>query len=75
MALIKEVIEVELLYDDGVNNTSNMSLTDIDFEMTEGSMSGTMKSKSMKTLTKIQMAKALRKQGSDPCFLDCEDKD
>jgi len=72
MALIKKVIQVELLYDDKeTRDPNNMSLADIAYEMDDGSMSGIRKTISSKELTKKQMAKELRKQGSSPEFLDC----
>ena len=74
MALIKKVIQIELLYDDEISpNPSNLELEQIGYEMIEGSMSGVSKEISHKELTKKQMARALRRQGSDPSFLDCEE--
>jgi hypothetical protein len=76
MALIKKVIQIELLYDNKFTRDTNiMTLTDIDYEMTEGDMSGVTKEISHKELTKKQMAKELLKQGSDPSFLGCEEKE
>lgn len=70
MALIKKVIEVELLYDDEIStDPADLSLQEIAYEMTEGSMSGVTHIKSEKKLTKRQMGIALQKQGSDPNFL------
>ena len=70
MALIKQIMTVELLYDDNVSeDPRNMSLTDIADEMMNGGMSGIVKAGERKTLTKAQMAKALIMQGSDPEFL------
>jgi hypothetical protein len=70
MALIKKVIEVELLYDDEITrDPGTMTLADIEYEQTEGSMSGVTREVSTRTLTPKQMARALAKQGSDPNFL------
>ena len=72
MALHKTVIEVEVLWDDEIsNNPSDMELSNIAYQMRDGSYSGITRVRSHKTLTKKQMAKALIKQGSDPEFLDC----
>jgi len=76
MALIKKVIQIELLYDDEITRDPEiMELADIGYEMTEGSMSGVTKLISHKELTKKQMAKALQKQGSDSTFLCGDDEE
>ena len=70
MAFKKMIIEVELLYDDAIiPHPDNLTLADIAYEFTNGSMSGVVRTKSIQTLTKKQVAKALIKQGSDPSFL------
>lgn len=73
MAYKQIVLRVEVLYDDEISpNPEDMSLTDLEYEFTEGSMSARVTTQSVKTLTKKQVAKALEKQGSDPAFLTGE---
>jgi len=70
MALVKKTIKVELLYDDTITaNPDDMDLAEIQYEMTEGSMSGVTETVSTDILTQEQMQEALVNQGSDPDFL------
>jgi len=73
MALKQMYIEVELLYDDEVtSNPVDMTLSDLEYEFTEGSISAKRRVRSLKTLSKKQMAKSLIRQGSDPDFLTAD---
>lgn len=66
MALYKTVYTIEVLSDEPLDN---ITLGDIEYEITEGHCSGVFREKSREELTEFQMAKALIRQGSDPEFL------
>lgn len=62
----KTIIQVEVLSDEPyVLN----SLEDVDYDITEGHCSGIVFMKSQTEMTEKQIARALKKQGSDPSFL------
>ena len=70
MSLIKQVLTVELLYDDLITpDPRELTLSEIAYEMTEGCVSGMVSVGRRTKLSKKKMAAALRKQGSDPSFL------
>lgn len=66
MPLYKTVYTVEVLSDEPLGE---VTLGDLQYEITEGHCSGVFKEKSREELPEWQMAKALIRQGSDPNFL------
>ena len=70
----KYIVEIELLSEEPWDDLDCASLSDIDYEMTEGHCSGRVKIKSDVELNGLQMAKALMKQGSDPEFFLIDEK-
>jgi hypothetical protein len=64
--LYKTVYTIEVLSDEPLGE---VSLADIQYEITEGHCSGVFREKSCDELTEYEMARALIRQGSDPTFL------
>jgi len=62
----KTIIQVEILSEEAL--PSGLSLTDIDFIISEGDCSGQLQTISEEVLDGKQAAQALLKQGSDPDF-------
>lgn len=66
----KTVIQIEVLSEDPFEWDS---LNDIKYAITHGPCSGEVIEKARYKLTGKQVAKALRKQGSDPSFFNLDD--
>lgn len=62
----KTIIQVEVLSDELYILSS---LEDVNYDITEGHCSGIVFMKSQTELTEKQVARALKRQGSDPSFL------
>lgn len=71
--LFRTVIAVEVLSQDA--NPSDMSLSEIEYEMTEGSFSGITYTQSIQEVSKAEMTRLLEHQGSDASFFFPEDED
>lgn len=69
--LFRTVIAVEIL-SQGVD-PSDMSLSELEYEMTEGSFSGITYTQSIQEVSKSEMARLLEHQGSDASFFFPED--
>lgn len=68
----KTVITIEVLSEDPLD--SNMSLSDLDYFITDGDGSGLIKPWKRKKINGKQAAKELMKQGSDPSFFQIDEK-
>lgn len=64
--LFRTVIAVEVLSQDV--DPSDMSLAEIEYEMTEGSFSGITYTQSIQVVSQDEMARLLSNQGSDASF-------
>lgn len=64
----RQVFEVEVL-SEGEPLDTYTSLSEIDYEITDGQSSGIVKEISRKEVTSKEMAELLKAQGSDPTFL------
>lgn len=63
----KTIIQYEILSEEPIEC---VSLSDIDYETTEGRWSGRFLETKQKTLNGLETAKALEEQGSDPEFFN-----
>jgi hypothetical protein len=68
----RQLFEVEVLSEGEPLN--NVSLQDIDYEITDGHCSGIVKETVREEVTPERMAQLLKAQGSDPEFLLGEDE-
>jgi hypothetical protein len=69
--LFRTIVAVEVLSQDV--DPSDMSLSEIEYEMTEGSFSGITYTQSIQEVSKSEMARLLEHQGSDSSFFFPED--
>ena len=67
----KTVVQVVILSED---DPWDGELSDLHQDVTDGDCSGAMIVKSSKEVTGLQMARLLRKQGSEPGFFRIDDK-
>lgn len=67
----KTIIQITVLSEEPM--TGGESLSDICYEMDQGDFSGQMKIGKSKELDGKQMARALKRQGSDPGFFGLDD--
>ena len=67
MPYYRTIYEIEVLSDDA--RSADMSLSDIEYEITEGHCSGTVSCTVHEVVSAEQMAELLLAHGSDPSFL------
>jgi hypothetical protein len=64
--LYKTIIQIEILSEDPIDG--NPSLSDIEYNINDGSWSGVVETKSTTTVTGKKAVEAVQNQGTDPSF-------